>query len=96
MIHMHKTIGKLMILYSNYNTQGTNQKPRKRLVSKLSIRCRRSAGDYKPIVTGERERERLHMHKTIGKLRILYSNYNTQGTNQKPRKRRVSKLSHKN
>ena len=25
MIHMHKTIGKLRILYSNYNTQGTNQ-----------------------------------------------------------------------
>ena len=34
----------------------------------------------------EREREiMIHMHKTIGKLGILYSNYNTQGTNQKPK-----------
>ena len=32
----------------------------------------------------EREREiMIRMHKTIGKLRILYSNYNTQETNQK-------------
>ena len=41
---------------------------------------------------GERERERerekkimIRMHKTIGKRRILYSNYNTQETNQKPK-----------
>ena len=37
---------------------------------------------------GERERERkimIRMHKIIGKRRILYSNYNTQETNQKPK-----------
>ena len=37
---------------------------------------------------GKRERERvimIRMHKTIRKLRILYSNYNTQETNQKPK-----------
>ena len=37
----------------------------------------------------ERERERIkimiRMHKTIGKRRILYSNFNTQETNQKPK-----------
>ena len=34
----------------------------------------------------KKEREiNKHMHKTIGKLRILYSNYNTQETNQKPK-----------
>ena len=42
-------------------------------------------------VGGEREREiNKHMHKTIGKLRILYSNYNTQGTNQKPKSSETS------
>ena len=47
------------------------------------------------LIKGERERERvregerikimIRMHKTIGKRRILYSNYNTQETNQKPK-----------
>ena len=47
------------------------------------------------LIKGERERERvregerikimIRMHKTIGKRKILYSNYNTQETNQKPK-----------
>ena len=47
------------------------------------------------LIKEERERERLRegerikimirMHKTIGKRKILYSNYNTQETNQKPK-----------
>ena len=47
------------------------------------------------LIKGERERERvregerikimIRMHKTIGKRKILYSIYNTQETNQKPK-----------
>ena len=49
------------------------------------------------LIKGERERERerkrererikimIRMHKIIGKRRILYSNYNTQETNRKPK-----------
>ena len=54
----------------------------------------RNASLIKGEKEGERGREReretekkimIGMHKTIGKRRILYSNYNTQETNQKPK-----------